>query len=140
MKTPTTTGKWLLRLALAAALVVALTGCGMGGDSPQDIVRTFVSYINSGNYSGIQGLTDSSANNYNTANTASFWDAEFPASGRTYTISSISGDSTVTATITASNSTSGTYTFTFSGSEGNLFTPSDYKIRTIKEGSTTIFE
>lgn len=129
-----------IKLAAIVSVVLAFTACSPGGDTPQDLVRNFVSAIDNENYSSIQSYLDSGANSYNTANTAAYWTEHFPAGGRPYSIDSLSGDGPVTAVIAfGGNDTTGTYEFTFSGSEGNLFNDADYKIRTITTGSTTIF-
>ena len=131
----------LTRIIAIAALVAVIGGCAAGGDSPQDLVRKFFSDINSQSYSSIPSYLDSSASSYNTAATANYWQTEFPTAGISYEIDSLSGNGPVTAVVSnAANSTTATYTFTFSGSEGNMFNPSDYKIKTIYEGSNPIFE
>ncbi|HKK49731.1 MAG TPA: hypothetical protein VJ932_11585 [Alkalispirochaeta sp.] len=131
----------LLKVLVVVAVTLALAACSPGGDSPQDLVRSFVSAIDSENYSSIQSYLDSGAERYNTANTANYWTTYFPTAGAPYSINSLSGDGPVTAVIAfGGNGSTGTYEFTFSGSEGNLFNDSDYKIRTITTGSTTVFE
>ncbi len=130
----------VIKVAVIAGVVLVFAACSPGGDTPKDLVRNFVSDIDSASYSSIQSYLDSGANSYNNANTPAYWTQHFPASGRPYSINSISGDGPVTAVIAfGGNDTTGTYEFTFSGSEGDLFNDSDYKIRTITTGSTTIF-
>lgn len=132
---------FVIKVAVIASVVLVFAACSPGGDTPKDLVRNFVSDIDSGSYSSIQSYLDSGANSYNTANTEAYWTQHFPAEGRPYSIDSISGNGPVTAVIDfGGNNTTGTYEFTFSGSEGNLFNDSDYKIKTITTGSSTIFD
>mgnify|MGYP006267407109 CR=1 FL=1 len=128
----------LLRVAALALLALVFVGCSPGGDSPQDLVRSFVSNINSRSYGSIQSLLDSGATSYSTANTSAYWTTYFKTDDEPYGVAGLSGDGPVTATV-STGSGNRTITFTFSGSEGNLFNDSDYKIRTIEEGNTPIF-
>lgn len=126
----------IIRVAVVALAVVALAACGAGGDSPEDLARRFYSDINAGNYSSITVYLDSGASNYNQVN-ASYWTSRTNA---TYTEISLSGDGPVTGTVKDGGGTTVNVRFTFSGSEGSLFQPSDYKIRTIEEDGSTIFQ
>ncbi len=137
--------KTIVRVAafvLVTALVALLTGCSGVETSPTDRINAFVRAVSAQNWTGIRDLCDSSATRYNTANTENYWDDYFTP-GNTYTASGISeSGSSATATITGSPEyTSGaTFTFTFTEEEGGLFEGSTYFIRTIRTGSTTVFE
>ena len=126
----------LTRIIAIAALVAVIGGCAAGGDSPQDLVRRFFSDVNAGNYDNITSYLDSSAQNYNQVN-QTYWEN---ALNPDYTINSLSGDGPVTAQVTEGTGTDTTFEFTFSGSEGNMFNPSDYKIKMISDGGSTIFQ
>ncbi|MEX2442815.1 MAG: hypothetical protein WD492_04385 [Alkalispirochaeta sp.] len=121
----------LLKVLGVVAVALALAACSPGGDSPQDLVKAFFRDIDNGTYSNIKSYLDSGADNYNQVND-DYWTSQFP--GNSYEITSLSGSDPVDAEVTE-GSTTGSYRFEFSGSEGNIFNDSDYKIKKITETS-----
>lgn len=118
----------ILKVIAVSGLVMIIAGCSPGGDSPQDIVNSFFDDINGNNLGNLRSYLDTDAGD---APPTSYWETEFQFAP--YEIS-LSGSGPVNATATGTGGNQ-TFRFEFSGSEGDLFSESDYRIEKIIETS-----
>lgn len=127
----------ILKVIAVGGLVMIIAGCSPGGDSPKDIVNSFFNDINNERFGDLRSYLDEDATNYPPPE--NYWsDTQFPFGPYDVTLS---GSGPVTADTVDTNGNAATYRFEFSGSEGNLFNDSDYKIKKITEdpdGSPTV--
>lgn len=116
-----------IRIGALIAVVSLFAACSAGGDSPQDLVQKFFQDVTAGNYSNLSSSLDESARDYDNADTSAYWSGVL---NPPYSDIDLDGSGPVTADVDE-NGTPASYRFEFSGSEGNLFGGSDYKIKKI---------
>lgn len=124
--------RWIL---LAGITTLLVTGCPQGGETIQDRINSFVAAINSGVAASVQANTDPAAESYNTAATWPFWDTHYPS--RPYTVSSISVSGRTATVRLTSTGTALDQVFEMSEEAGGLFQGSTFKVRRIRNSSST---
>jgi hypothetical protein len=126
----------LFGLGLLITLTFAsLSSCTPAGETIRDRINAFTTAVNNHDELGIKDCLDSSATYYNLA-VYSYWYLKFQNNdpGDIKTFSTNGNTATVTYTVAT-----GTYTFGMTENKGTFLSGTTYKIRTIYDGSTLIF-